>query len=268
MARVGVIGSCITRDLWPVRGDSLQDVLYVSRTSFPSLVSPPTSGFRPAGAPPGGLRAQPHRALVADLQKTALARLVAFRPTHLIFDFIDERFDLLSVRGTVATHSWELETSGYLEQKAFRAARPISRLSPGCSQLWEEAAREITAFVGATPLREAVPILHSARWGTQSRGPRGRRRPLDHVEILPGRTAAIAAHNALLERYEAWFMALMPSLIRVEAPDLRLADEGHQWGLSPFHYVPAYYRSIWGQLATLGLDPPSRRSAAPSAPAA
>ena len=78
---------------------------------------------------PGGLRPQPHRALVADLTKTALADLVAFRPTHLIFDFIDERLDLLSVGATLVTRSWELEASGYLAQPALRKARPLPPLS-------------------------------------------------------------------------------------------------------------------------------------------
>src|SRR6266481_212201 len=120
MSRIAIVGSCITRDLWRFRGGTSPsgpaDLLYISRTSLPSLFATPVKGFRAAVRPPGGLRPQPHRALVADLSKTALARLVAFRPTHLIFDFIDERFDLLSVDGTLVTDSWELDASGYRRQ--------------------------------------------------------------------------------------------------------------------------------------------------------
>ena len=72
------------------------------------------------------------------------------------------------------------------------------------------------------------------------------------VEILPGQPADIAAHNALLARYEAAFEAIMPPLHRVEAPDQRLADDDHVWGLSPFHYTPDYYAEVWRQLAALG----------------
>ena len=116
MSRVAIVGSCITRDLWRFSGEliaktaptPLPPMLYVSRTSLPSLFATPLAGVRPAARPPGGLRPQPHRALVADLAKTALAELVAFAPTHLIFDFIDERFDLLSAGGTTVTDSWEL----------------------------------------------------------------------------------------------------------------------------------------------------------------
>jgi len=42
---------------------------------LPSLFATPLAGFRPASRPPGGLKAQPHRALIADLSKTALAAL-------------------------------------------------------------------------------------------------------------------------------------------------------------------------------------------------
>ena len=88
--------------------------------------------------PPAPLRLHQHNALLADLCKTALERLVAFRPTHLIFDFIDERFDLISVGDAIVSHTWELEVSGYLEQKAFRARRPIPRLSAACSRRWRQ----------------------------------------------------------------------------------------------------------------------------------
>ena len=246
MSRVAIVGSCISRDVWRFRGeagsDAPADLLYISRTSLPSLFATPLAGFRAAARPPGGLRPQPHRALVADLRKTALASLVAFAPTHLIVDFIDERFDLLSVGGTLVTDSWELEASGYRAQRALKAARPIPRLSAPCERLWLEAAGEFAALVRATPLAAASLILHGARWA-----------PLADVEILPGVSADIGAHNALLARYEAAFTALMPPLARVEAAHLRVADKAHQWGPSPFHYGQDYYAEIWRQFARLGV---------------
>jgi hypothetical protein len=263
MSRVAIVGSCISRDLWRFRGEMgagapaelPSELLYVSRTSLPSLFATPVAGFRPAAKPPGALRPQPHRALVADLRKTALAELVAFRPTHLIFDFIDERFDLLSLGGTLVTDSWELEASGYLQRPALRGARRISRLSAACDRLWLEACGELAALVRATPLGEARLILHSARWAQQKRRAGGRVAPMTDVEILPGRPADTERHNALLTRYEAAFESLMPPLSRIAAPAERLADEDHLWGLSPFHYAPAYYAEVWRQLEVLGVRP-------------
>jgi hypothetical protein len=269
MARVAIIGSCITRDLWPVRGDSSDGPLYVSRTSLASLMAPPVAGFESSAQPPAELARHQHRAVVADLQKTALRELLAYRPTHLIFDFIDERFDLLAVGGTTVTHSWELEVSGYLDQPALAGRRPAPRLSLAADLLWRQGLESFAGLLRCTPLGQARLILHSARWAYQSRRASGRPRPLSGVEILKGQPADIAAHNALLARYEAEFLSLTPVCDVVAAPKRRIADEGHRWGLSPFHYVPTYYAEIWRQLQRLGVPPPvSVALDGPNAPAA
>jgi len=267
--RIAILGSCITRDLWPIRGGGAENLLYVSRTSFPSLFSPPLGGFQPQDSLPGDLHQHEHAALVADLRKTALARLIAYRPTHLIFDFIDERFDLLAADGALANYSGEMVRSGYMAQAALAAGRRLSRLSPACERLWMDGVAEFAAVVRATPLREAVLIHHEARWATHQRTPEGRILPITGVEIVGGQPAEIAPYNALLERQEAAFRAVMPPMARVDAGPLRLADSAHRWGLSPFHYVPEYYGEVRRQLSEIGLpggftDLPD----APSAPAA
>ena len=269
MSRIAIIGSCITRDLWPIRGGGAERLLYISRTSFPSLFSAPVKGFAPARTPPGDLKNHEHSSLVADIRKTALARLVAFRPTHLIFDFIDERFDLISTGESLVVRSGEMMRSGYLTRPALRRHRAIPRLSDACERLWMQGAAEFAALVRATPLARAKLILHSARWATDQRDPAGRVRPIGSAEILGGDPVDIGDYNALLARQEAAFEALMPPLARVDAGPLRLADTAHRWGLSPFHYVPEYYDEVRRQLEALGLaDAFSDLPAAPSAPAA
>jgi Family of unknown function (DUF6270) len=262
MTRVAIVGSCITRDLWPVRGEALEGVFYVSRTSLPSLFAPPPA-FEPDAGPPPGLTPFQHRALSADLAKTALERLVAFRPTHLIVDFIDERFDLLAAGDSLISDTWELETSGYLERPGLAGARVIPRLSEDCDRLWRRGAEAFAALVRATPLGEARLILHAARWATHMRSPDGAITPIRDVELKAGRPAEVGDHNRLLASYEEIFLGLMPPMARLEAAEHRLADASHQWGLSPFHYVPEYYAEIWRQLAPLGVTP----AAWPSGPA-
>jgi hypothetical protein len=267
--RIAILGSCITRDLWPIRGGGAENLLYVSRTSFPSLFSPPLLGFQPQDTPPGDLHGHEHAALIADLRKTALARLVAYRPTHLIFDFIDERFDLLAANGAVVNYSGEMVRSGYMAQAVLAAGRKAPRLSPGCERLWMDGVGEFAALVRATPLRDAMLIHHEARWATDHRTPEGHILPITDVQIVGGQPGEIAPYNALLERQEAAFRAVMPPMARVEAGRFRLGDSAHRWGLSPFHYVPEYYDEVRRQLTAIGLpggftDP----LAAPSAPAA
>ncbi len=266
MTRIAIVGSCITRDLWPIRGGGAERLCYVSRTSLPSLMADRLDGVTLDDGLPGDLHRNEHNALAADLHKTALARLLAFRPTHILFDFIDERFDLLAVGGTRITESAELVRSGYLAQPVFRDARRIPRLSEGCARIWLEAAAEFAALVRATPLGQAQLILHSARWAQDQRSGRGALRPLQDVEILAGRPAEIAAYNELLARQEAAFAAVMPPMARID-PDPRIADADHRWGLSPFHYTADYYEDARRQLGELGLAEAFRDApGAPSAP--
>lgn len=264
--RIAILGSCITRDLWPIRGGGAENLLYLSRTSFPSLFSRPVAGFRPLDSLPGDLHQHEHAALVSDLRKTVLAKLVAYRPTHLIFDFIDERFDLLAAGGALANYSGEMVRSGYMAQPVLAGARRMPRLSAACERLWMEGVEEFAAVVRATPLREAVLIHHEARWATDQRTPDGRILPITGVEIVGGQPAEIAPYNALLERQEAAFRAVMPPMARVDADAFRLADSAHRWGLSPFHYVPEYYDEVRRQLTEVGL--PGGFTAAPDAPSA
>ncbi len=254
MSRVAVIGSCITRDLWPILGLEVSDLLYVSRTSLASLFAAPVGPVETGGDPPAALRPGQHRAMVADLSKTALAALIDHRPSHIVFDFIDERFDLIAAGKGLATHSWELEASGYLEQPALAARRSIPRLSSACDLLWRDGLEELAAFIAATPLRDARLILHEAQWAARRRVADGRTNRLpDETQLLEGRSGSLAAHNALLSRYQAAFRARFPQAASVAAPRQRIADPGHRWGLSPFHYVEDYYAEIWRQLAELGL---------------
>ncbi len=244
MSRTAIVGSCISRDLWPIRGDGHADLLYVSRTSLAALFTPALPGFRPLETPPAPLGPYQHRAMVEDVRSSALARLVAFRPTHLIMDFIDERFDLLAVGDSLVSDSWELRKSGYPDQPAFGGARSLPRLSAATEDLWLRGLTDFLAFVRGTSLRDARLILHSARWAEPT--------PAD-FEILPGRGGDPTAHNALLARYEAALLASAPETSLVAAPALRIADPAHTWGESPFHYVPAYYAEIARQLGALGV---------------
>ncbi len=255
MSKVAIIGSCITRDLWPILGEAPADLLYVSRTSLPSLFSPPLGDVAIAGTPPEPLKRHQHNALAADLTKTALDALIAHAPSHIIFDFIDERFDLLAANGALATRSWELEASGYLAQPVFETARDVPRLSGGCDQLWAAAADELAALLAQTPLGRATLILHEAQWAGSYLDADGTRADFDpEIEILPGRVAHAADHNALLDRYQRGLTARLPGLATVSAPpDLRMASVDHRWGLSPFHYVDGYYAEIWRQLRALGV---------------
>ena len=250
MTRVAIVGSCITRDLWPFLGRDASELLYIARTSLPSLFAQGPRGIEPEAAPPTPLKRHPYNSLIADLKKTALAALVSFQPTHIIFDFIDERFDLLAVGEGLVTYSWELDASGYTALPTLNPNRRISRLTDGCDLLWRQGLSQLAAFLALGPLKGAEIILHRAQWAEQFRTGSGKVSDFPaNLEIISGQVASLTSHNALLRRYEGAFQRQFPLAKSIAAPDQYvLADETHQWGLSPFHYVPAYYQSVCSQL--------------------
>ncbi len=255
MSRTAIIGSCITRDIWRECDIPLDDVLYVSRTSLPSLVSTPVAGPVMPADPPEGLGRHSLRMVAADLEKTALAALAEHRPTHLVFDFIDERFDLLEQDGAILTHSWELDRLGLIGGPGLESPRVIPRLSDEADRLWQGALARIAALLNTPPLAGTAVILHHAQWARDYRdGQGGQGSFSDDLHIWEDHPASLPAHNALLRRYRDLFVEAIPRARVVQAADdAQRADEGHVWGLSPFHYVTDYYPDVWRQLRGLGI---------------
>ena len=123
--RVAILGSCVTRDIWSLPRFTIEDrraVLALCRTSLASLFAEPCRGLAPPPRPlPHGISPWEVRMVGHDLGKTGPANLVAFQPTHLILDLIDERFDLLRCGEQVATLSWEAHLLGLLQGRGLRA---------------------------------------------------------------------------------------------------------------------------------------------------
>jgi hypothetical protein len=191
-----------------------------------------------------------------DVLKRGVAKLIEFRPTHLILDLIDERFDLLRKGATVVTHSWELQLTGLLAGP-LRALQRVRRQSAEAGHLWRSGVDALAA-----QLREQLPdtrvILHDARWALEYFDKAGDRRPFEIDRLIwPGLPANIHEHNAILTDYMTYLQRALPAAFRVRAPvDLVVADEGHRWGLSPFHYTEAYYRYVWRRFVEMGCGEP------------
>jgi hypothetical protein len=256
LPKVAIIGSCITRDIWPILEEPTPELLYLSRTSLPSLVAPPVEGLEPiADQPGGGISRSQRNSVLADLQKTALQTIAEFAPTHIILDFIDERYDLLQAGQAVITHSWDLQESGYLAQPWAAQARRIPRTSDAARGLWRAAAPAFVEALRRHGLLQARIILHEGEWARTWRDGEGRLQELpDALQVWEGLPASLAEHNALLAETQGRIDALIHGLVRVKAdPRFLVADETHRWGLSPFHYIPDYYRDVLRQLKAAGV---------------
>lgn len=257
--RIAIIGSCVTRDVWHAAGRiayARKQLLYVARTSFASLFAKPFTEFALPEPPPPGLSGWELRMIGDDLRKTALQKLADYRPTHLILELVDERFDLLRLRNVVVTHSWDLQQAG-LADGPLRNFRRIPRLSEEASALWASGVDQLAAF-----LRERLPetrvIFHDVRWATDYVDLLGQTRAFEPALTLwQGVAGDIAQHNELLGHYSAYLRAAVPTAFHVRAPQaVTIADESHRWGLQPYHFTEPYYRYIWDRFDALGCTPP------------
>ncbi len=254
-ARIAILGSCVTRDIWKLPPFTPQDrkaVLVLARTSLASLFAAPAPAFHPPAEIPPGLSPWEIRMVGYDLQKTGLARLVEQQPTHLILDLVDERFDLLRQGRAVAAYSWEVEQLG-LREGPLRGFRRVPRASFEAGRLWRCGVRGLRRFLAAELPRTRV-ILHDARWATEHLDADGGRAAFpDAYAFWPGRPASIAEQNRRLDAYVGRLRRALPQAACVRAAaGLTLADSRHRWGLAPYHYVTEYYWDIWEQLQALG----------------
>ncbi|WP_297693299.1 DUF6270 domain-containing protein [Phenylobacterium sp.] len=264
-SRVAIIGSCVTRDVWNLAGfedDARADLLYVSRTGIASLVAQPVTGLDLPEEPPGDLTRWEYRMVCDDLLKRGLENLADYQPTHLIIDFIDERFDLLRRGKIVATLSWELHRAGLDTASALARLSPLRRTDDRAFDLWRAGLADFARFLGAR-LPETRLIFHDARWALEHLDEGGGRAPFDPDRVLwPGLPVNIHDQNRLLAIYAQEVRRVLPQAFLVRAPaELAVGDVGHRWGLSPFHYAQPYYRYVWARFQELGCAAPGQDGA-------
>jgi hypothetical protein len=238
--RLGIFGSCVTRDLFedPALRPGL--VRYASRSSLISAVAAPvaldTARVRLDSA-------FQRRCVIEDFGKSFLAGLADDRLDWLVVDLIDERFDVLRTAASYVTCSSAYTSAGLDADDEFPRVR---RLTGEARSLIEHAARDFAERVGEVVPAERV-IVHRARWMTRYR---------DGGELLdfPAERADFAAHhNAALEHaYDALEQHLGGRASTIALGDERhLADARHRWGLEPYHYDDAYNAAALERLRAL-----------------
>ncbi|MBR0673831.1 DUF6270 domain-containing protein [Neoroseomonas soli] len=257
-SRVAVLGSCVTRDVWNHAGppDS-HPMLFIGRTSLASLTLPDeaASQLAPLISRLPDLPGFAARSIRAELAKDALDQIAAIRPSVLVIDFIDERFDLLDAQGVLLNESLELIESGLPATVALAAARRVARLSQQAWQLWERGLLRLRQAWDQQPALAGCRILlHASYWAEDIvTGDRRERLP-DTCEILLGRLTSRAAHNALLRRYHECFQQVFPEATVITPPAaLRVADAAHRWGPAPFHFIDPYYHAFASAAAAAGV---------------
>jgi len=238
--RLGIFGSCVTRDLFedPALRPSL--ARYTSRSSLISAVA------EPVALDPQRVRldsAFQRRCVLEDFDKRFIAELEGERLDWLVVDLIDERFDVLRTPSSFVTCSSAYQSAGLAREDGFERIR---RLTGDAAALLEDAIATFVARVTAVLAPERV-IVHRARWLTRFRDG-------DAVHDFPADRVDFAAHhNAALDHgYDALERHLGGRARAIALDDGRyLADARHRWALEPYHYEADYNAAALARLRAL-----------------
>lgn len=226
--RILVFGSCVSRDIFNYVKDEIELDDYFARSSFASAFSP--SDVKDIYT--DKIQSVFQRRMVAsDLKKTFEKYLKSARIDILLIDFIDERFSIFKFDdGGVCTLSSELNSSG------FDPERELGRLIPsGCDEfydLWEKGWVRFLNVIDSISCRDKIRI-NRVLWAKSTST--GRDFPTHSKQYI------LAANQFLQRLYTRIENDLQPWQFIEVSPGHCIAAENHRWGLSPFHYVDAYY---------------------------
>ena len=243
MPRIGIFGSCVTRDLF--EDPDIRPALgqYTSRTTLRSVVA------EPVPIDPKLVRldsAFQRRCVLEDFAKTFFEQLAADPPDFLVIDLIDERFELLRTQtGSWVTRSSAFVSAGLDDAPGFAFER-VRRLTGEAAALVLEAIPVFTERLTAIVPPERV-ILHRAFWLTSFRRD-------GELHAFPDDRTTFANHQnaALRHAYDALAKALGRRAPEIALdPDAYAADAHHKWDLEPFHYEPAYNAAAVARLREL-----------------
>lgn len=247
--RLAILGSCVTRDLFGMSPDPIireTPLLFIARSSLAGLFTSAPETM-PEPRPCNELDRFEGRALKADLAKINVGRLIEYQPTHIVVDFIDDRYDLITFGETVSLFTAAMRAGGIHE--AFPEHRIVCRMSAEADALWTRGLNKFAAFC-RNKLPDTKIILHRATWATSYIDEAGTAHPFaDNWSIWDKRETSIAAQNAMIRRYQWAFVHAFPQALTLDpAPYMKRASARHRWGLAPFHYLPAYYECVREQL--------------------
>ena len=236
--RLLIFGSCVSRDILTYPHDNTQLALvdYYARCSIASLGTGPIE--MPSAVQRIGSKFQ-RRMVERDIRKDFLNDLSRLQFDVLLFDLIDERFNLyLEPEGRACTLSGELLSSGFL--KDVGRGLTITSGSEEFWRLWEAGWLILLNKLKGLGVLDRLRV-NQVRWSTRTEN--GGSFEPDFSD------SQVDAANQFLDRMYQRISADIPSeqVLRFDHA-LMTGSMAHKWGTSPFHYVDAYYHAAIQQL--------------------
>lgn len=226
--RVLIFGSCVSRDILNYQNGEIELVDYFARSSFASMFEfVPVKDIYTKNLKSNFQR----RTVAADLGKNFSDHINGSSFDLLLLDFIDERFNLFVLENnTICTLSNELLSAGFDPKK--ESGRIVSSGTDEFFDLWETGWMQFLSIADALQCRQKIRI-NRVFWA-KSTSTGGDFPTCSRHYIL-------VANQFLQRLYARVEKDLQPWQFIEASPSHCIAAENHRWGLSPFHYVDAYY---------------------------
>lgn len=238
--KVAIFGSCVSRDAFSLHPHpELELCEYLARSSMASAFHDKVASDHWLDCLPRIESDFQRRMVASDLQKTASHTLAKSQADAVMVDLIDERFRVVRKGMAVATWSSEfsrmaLDPMTFDEVMAFDSDEKMA--------MWRLGAKKFSQAIGSRLL-----VINRVFWSGTS---------TDNVQ--PASSVDVERANACLQCMYDELSGLAEQSTKVAVieypPDLLVADPGHKWGRSPFHFVPEYYRHTMNQLLNICSD--------------
>lgn len=226
-----IYGSCVTRDAFEfLDGHSIAQ--YVARSPIVSAMSEPIRSLPTGMDISKNASAFQRRMVTWDVQKVFPALLAESKHDTVIIDLIDERLRVLELGANqFLTYSPEAAKSGV----TLRAGKVHNLMDNDFLPLWDSAAKRLISL-----LRPERVIINKVFWASQDQ---------DGNEL--DTKFNVHVNNQVLRHMYTVLEDGLGCRV-VEYPDeVTRANSEHRWGLSPFHFIDAFYHHFLTSMKSL-----------------
>ncbi|MGP9838276.1 DUF6270 domain-containing protein [Arthrobacter sp. 179] len=238
MKGIFAYGGCVSRDSFELLKTEYKLLGYVARQS---LVS---SGHAPIVVQKERTQlASPfqQRQLRGDLHANLFPMLQRFAGASdaIVMDLIVERLGVRQYQQGFLTRSNELARSPL--GKSLTTKDPSVRFATDRHfKLWSYSARQLVRVLQKESVLDRT-LVFDTPWASHTQS---------GIEVAGFRNEPPSTMNELYEPYYAYLRELglrVPKLPH----ELVLSDDNHQWGVAPYHYIPAAYSWMAEQVRAL-----------------
>jgi len=246
-----IFGSCVSRDILNYQNDEIELVDYFARSSFASMFEfVPVKDIYTKNLKSNFQR----RTVAADLSKKFSDHINGSLFDLLLLDFIDERFNLFVFENNaMCTLSNELISAGFDPKREL--GRIVKSGTDEFFDLWEKGWVQFLSIVDALGCRQKIRI-NRVFWATMT---------VEGEDFPTYNKNYILDSNRFLARlYTRVGQDLEPCQFLENNPGFFLGAKNHRWGLSPFHYIDAYYFDALRRLLNSQAKPQEVKSSEPT----